>query len=65
MKSYRDVPLKTGFFTARRDEAKLEALLNENARAGWSLKTTVQDEMRGLPPGSAREAVFLIIEREG
>lgn len=64
MKSYRVVPLKTGFFTARLDEAKLEALLNENARAGWTLKTTVKDETRGMLPGSRREAVFLIFERE-
>jgi hypothetical protein len=64
MKSYRVVPLKTGFFTARLDEAKLEALLNENARAGWTLKTTVKDETRGMIPGSKREAVFLIFERE-
>ena len=36
----------------------------ENARAGWTLRTTVKDETRGMFPGSAREAVFLIFERE-
>ena len=65
MKTYRVVPLKTGFFTARLDHAQLEALLNENARAGWTLKTTVKDETRGMLPGSKREAVFLIFEGEG
>ena len=64
MKSYRVVPLKTGFFTARLDETKLEAILNENGRAGWTLKTTVKDETRGMIPGSKREPVFLIFERE-
>jgi hypothetical protein len=28
------------------------------------LRTTVKDETRGMLPGSRREAVFLIFERE-
>jgi hypothetical protein len=49
----------------RPDETKLETLLNENARSGWTLKTTVKDETRGMFPGSRREAEFLLFEHEG
>ena len=65
MKTYKVIPLKTGFFTARLDHSQLENTLNEHARAGWMLRTTVKDETRGMLPGSRREAVFLIFEREG
>ena len=64
MKTYRVVPLKTGYFTARLDHAQLEDVLNQHGREGWTLRTTVKDETRGLLPGSRREAVFLVFERD-
>lgn len=52
MKSYPVVPLKTGFFTSRLDETKLEALLNKNARAGWTLEATAKAGRRQFAPAA-------------
>jgi hypothetical protein len=64
MKTYKVMPLKTGFFIARLESHPAQGDFEINSREHWMVLTTVKEDTRGMLPGSRLQTVFLIFERE-
>jgi hypothetical protein len=60
---YKVVELREGLIGGKMSGGKLEQVLNEQARAGWQLKTITAVEVKGRVGPGAVEGVLVTFER--
>ncbi|MCW1883996.1 DUF4177 domain-containing protein [Luteolibacter flavescens] len=64
MKEYKVISQNDKWFSGRFDPAKLQKLLNEQARQGWVVKSMCSASREGVLLGGNKDEMIILLERD-